>query len=162
MIVRHMKESEVAAVSKLLGESYEWLGERQGLSPRQIEFLLSARGSIECLLRESAEQEYLVAQVGGELAGMAGVSGNEITKLYVRPSCMGAGVGLRLYQASESIIRSAGHRRVVLGAFESAVPFYERMGLHAVGTKDARGPLAGVVVTLMEKRLPGRSDREGS
>jgi predicted N-acetyltransferase YhbS len=160
-MVRCMKQSEIAAVSALLQESYTWLGEREGLSARQVEFLVSERGSTGCLLRESAEQEYLVAPAGRELVGMVAVAGDMIAKLYVRPSHMGAGIGRQLYEAAESTIRSAGHARVILGSFASAVPFYEQMGLHVVGTKNAAGPLKGVVVTLMEKTLQGLGEREG-
>ena len=90
---------------------------------------------------------------GIHLTGMASVSGDQITKLYVRPSVFGQGIGRELYEAAESIIAAGGYTRVRLGAFRSAVPFYRRMGLRTSGHKKATGPLAGVVITLMEKPL---------
>ena len=152
-MTRPMRNSEIDDVSELLGESYAWLGEREGLSARQVEFLVSSRGSAETIARESLAEQYLVADDGTRLTGMVSVSGDTVTKLYVRPSLSGLGIGRELYEAAESLIAAGGHTRVALGAFSSAIPFYERMGLHAVGQKDATGVLAGVVIALMEKPL---------
>ena len=149
-----MKESEVTEVSRLLGEAYTWLGEREGLSPEQTEFLVLNRGSTDCVQRESSQQQYLVTHDGQAIVGMVAVSGDEIAKLYVHPSRHGMGIGRELYQAAESIIRKGGHARVFLGAFSSAVPFYERMGLRMVGHKPVGGALTGLTMTLMEKSLP--------
>jgi GNAT superfamily N-acetyltransferase len=152
-MTRPMRQSEIGDVSDLLHESYSWLGEREQLSSPQVEFLISKRGSAETIKRESEKQQYIVADDGIHLTGMASVSGDQITKLYVRPAVFGQGIGRELYEAAESIIAAGGYTRVRLGAFRSAVPFYRRMGLRASGHKKAAGPLAGVVITLMEKPL---------
>ena len=152
-MTRPMRQSEIGDVSELLHESYAWLGERERLSSPQVDFLISERGSPETIRRESREQHYIVADDGIHLTGMVSVSGDQITKLYVRPSMFGRGIGRELYEAAESIIAAGGYVRVRLGAFSSAVPFYRRMGLHTSGHKNATGPLAGVVITLMEKPL---------
>ena len=76
-----------------------------------------------------------------------------IAKLYVSPEHVGQGVGRLLYEAAESLILEHGYSRVWLGAFPTAVPFYEKMGLSVVGEKAATGPLAGRKMMLMEKRL---------
>lgn len=148
-----MRQSEIGDVSELLRESYRWLGEREKLPPEQVEFLVSRRGSRETVRRESRAEQYVVADDGTRLNGVVSVAGDRITKLYVRPSSHGTGVGRELYEAAESLIASHGHRRVTLGAFPSAVPFYESMGLRVVGRKRAKGELFGVVITLMEKHL---------
>ncbi len=154
-MTRPMRDSEIDDVSELLRESYAWLGERERFSTKQVEFLVSSRGSTETIERESQAEQYLVLDDGTSLTGMVSVSGDTVTKLYVRPSLSGLGMGRELYEAAESLIAAGGHTRVALGAFSSAVPFYERMGLRAVGQKEATGALAGVVITLMEKPLAG-------
>jgi GNAT superfamily N-acetyltransferase len=156
-----MRESEISEVSKLLCESYAWLGEREPLSSAQVEFLVSKRGSTKTIRRESREQQYLVTDDGAHITGMVSVSGDQITKLYVRPSLRGRGIGRALYEAAESIIAAGGHARVRLGAFSSAVPFYESMGLRAVGKKEGTGPMAGLAVTLMEKPLGAQQAHAG-
>jgi len=148
-----MEEADAAEVSRLLVSSYEFLGEREGLSPEQTRFLVSRRGSLECVRRESRSQQYLIARDAGGIVGVVAVSGDTITKLYVSPKHTGEGIGRSLYEAAESLIRNGGHARVALGAFPTAVPFYVRMGLSVVGHKEAAGALEGLTVALMHKEL---------
>jgi GNAT superfamily N-acetyltransferase len=96
---------------------------------------------------------YWVAHDGTRAVGMVAVGGNTIRELYGLPSERGAGVGPALYEVAESAIRSAGHSEVVPGAFSSAVPFYEARGCRVVGVKDPNGVLAGLRITLLEKRF---------
>jgi GNAT superfamily N-acetyltransferase len=153
MTTSEMRAAEVEGVSDLLRESYAVLAEREGLTAEQLRYLATERGSVECVRRESTSQRYLVARDGDRLAGMVAVSGDTIIKLYVSPSRLGEGIGRSLYEAAESVIRNAGHDRVALGAFPSAVPFYRRMGLRVIGRRRATGPLRDLTVALMEKRL---------
>jgi GNAT superfamily N-acetyltransferase len=151
--VRGMTEAEIGEASCLLQRCYAWLGEHERLLPQQTDFLQSERGGEETIRRESAKQTYLVVSDESGLAGLVAVSGDEVTKLYVLPSRHGSGIGRALYEAAESAIRAGGHTRVALGAFPTAVPFYEAMGLRAVGERECTGPLAGLTITLMEKAL---------
>lgn len=153
MATTRMKEADVEEVSELLRSSYAMLAEREGLSRDQADYLVTERGSVECVRRESKCQRYMVAREGGGITGIVAVSGDTIAKLYVHPDCTGQGVGRSLYDAAESVIRGEGHGCVRLGAFPTAVPFYEKMGLVAVGRKAATGPLEGRAVVLMEKKL---------
>ena len=148
-----MTEADVPRVSELLRDSYTLLGEREGFSVEQTEYLKQERGSLECVGSESRSQRYLVARDAGLIVGVVAISGDTITKLYVSSERTGEGIGRSLYQAAESEIRAHGHTRVGLGAFPSAVPFYGRLGMRVIGHKEASGPLAGVSVALMEKEL---------
>jgi len=153
MVTAGMKDSEILEVSRLLCALYAALGEKEGLSADQTEYLRSQRGSEACVRRECQCQQYVVAREGGTIIGVVAVAGDTIAKLYVSPEHTGHGVGRSLYEAAESMIVEHGRARVWLGAFPTAVPFYERMGLSAVGEKAATGPLAGRTMVLMEKRL---------
>jgi GNAT superfamily N-acetyltransferase len=153
MTTAPMEEGDVPEVSGLLMSSYEFLGKLEGLSADQTRFLISKRGSQECIRRESRNQDYLVARDARGIVGVVAVSGEMITKLYVSPKHTREGIGRCLYEAAESLIQAAGHARVALGAFPSAVPFYRRMGLSVVGHREATGALEGLTVALMEKRL---------
>jgi GNAT superfamily N-acetyltransferase len=148
-----MDESEVTEVSQLLCSSYAALGEMEGLSPDQTEWLCQKRGSESTVRRESQAERYLVAKERGQIVGMVAVAGDRITKLYVSPNRTGQGVGRSLYEDAETLIRGSGHTHVRLGAFPTAVPFYERMGLSVVGERAATGPLEGRKMMLMEKAL---------
>jgi len=148
-----MAETEVGEVSSLLRQCYAWLGEREGLTPQQIEFLQSVRGSEETVRRESGRETYLVAEDGPRIVGLVALAGNKITKLYVLPAKHGSGIGRALCQAAESEIRSGGGSTVELRSFPSAVSFYQVMGLRVVGWREPGGVLAGLRIALMEKRL---------
>jgi len=157
MVIEGMKNSEVADVSELLCESYAALGKQEGLSADQTHYLCSQRGSEACVRRESACQRYVVAREDRCIIGMVAVAGDTVAKLFVSPNRSRQGVGSSLYKAAESMILEGGHSRVWLGAFPTAVPFYERMGLSVVGERALRGPLAGRRVVLMEKKLDSGS-----
>ena len=148
-----MTEADVAGVVELLRASYKALGEREDLTPEQTHFLVSERGSLECVRRESRTERYYVVRDAGLVAGMVSVSGDRITKLYVSPARAGEGIGRLLFGAAESVIRAEGHTRVTLGAFPTAVPFYERMGMSVRGHTEGSGVLAGRTWALMEKEL---------
>lgn len=148
-----MTASDAPEVSELLRASYALLGEREGLSTAQTHFLISQRGSLECVRRESQTQRYFVVRDAGHIVGMTAVSDDTITKLYVDPGRVGEGIGRALYETAEAAVRADGYTRVTLGAFPTAVPFYARMGMSVVGQKAAAGALAGVTVALMEKKL---------
>ena len=143
MVTAGMTDSELTEVSQLLCSSYAALADREGLSADQADYLCSQRGSVACVRRESQCQRYLVAREGERIIGMVAVAGDTIAKLYVSPEHVGQGVGRLLYEAAESLILEHGYSRVWLGAFPTAVPFYEKMGLSVVGEKAATGPLAG-------------------
>jgi GNAT superfamily N-acetyltransferase len=151
-----MYETDAVEVSELLRASYTVLGEREDLSPQQTHFLISERGSLECVRRESRSERYYVVRDAGGIVGVVSVSGDRITKLYVRPDRTGEGIGRLLFEAAESVVRAEGHTRVTLGAFPMAVPFYERMGMSVVGHKTGTGVLEGITWALMEKELAGR------
>lgn len=151
-----MTEADAVEVSELLRASYTLLGEREGLSPQQTHFLISERGSLECVRRESRSERYYVARDGGSIAGMVAASGDRITKLYVSPNRTGEGIGRSLFEAAEAVIRTEGHTRATLGAFPTAVPFYERMGMSVVGHTAGTGVLEGLTWVLMEKELTDR------
>ena len=155
MITVEMTDADIPTVSVLLGRSYATLAKREGLSSEEEQYLVSERGSIDCIQRESREQRYVLARDDDEIIGVVTVSDDLIGKLYVDPAHHGEGVGRALYETAERLIRDAGHARVRLGAFPTAVSFYEQMGLSVVGEKAATGPLTGRTVVLMEKAVAG-------
>jgi GNAT superfamily N-acetyltransferase len=160
--IREMTQEEIPETSALLQRCYTWLAEQERLSAEQTEFLCCERGSEETVRRESSTQTYLTAREDGKIVGLAALSGNTVTKLYVLPSAHHRGFGRALYEAAESRIRSAGHTKVTLGSFPSAVKFHEAMGFRPVGLRQARGALTGLTITLMEKRLVGPEPSESS
>jgi ribosomal protein S18 acetylase RimI-like enzyme len=152
--IRDMREQDLPAVCQLLCACYRLLGRLEKLSPQQVEFLLSKRGSLESVSREWRRQLYLVACAGDTILGVVAVRANEITKLYVDPLHHGKGVGRALFHAAEASIRKAGFAELYLGAATSAVPFYQAMGAGVAGHRSHQsGPLSSRRVTVMRKHL---------
>jgi ribosomal protein S18 acetylase RimI-like enzyme len=154
MKIRPMSESDQLEVCRVLCACYRLLGRIEGLSPEAVEFLLSERGSLESIQRESACQTFLVAEVEQRIVGMVAVNGSLVAKLYVDPPYHGRGIGTALFRAAEAIVLQGGYDHLTLGAAPSAVGFYRAMGAAVTGRKPpSRGPLAAHRPFLMRKHL---------
>ena len=86
---------------------------------------------------------------------MLALDGNEISKLYVDPSVHRQGIGKQLFDLGERVVAEDGHDELTAGAvFDSAIPFYEAMGMVSVGRKfDVLRVSVGVNAMLMRKSL---------
>jgi len=154
MTIRPMTEADQPEVCRVLCDCYRLLGRVEGLKPEGVEFLLSERGSLESVRRESVDQTFLVAEVDRAVVGMVAVDGSKIAKLYVHPGYHGRGVGTALFKAAEAVVREGGYDSLSLGSAPSAVGFYRAMGARIDGQKKLTcGPLAGHNPVLMSKQL---------
>jgi len=163
--IRAMTESDCAAVSAVVCESFRYAAEREGVDEQGIRGYVAERGCEAAIRRQFREYDCFVACAGRQIVGMVGVQGNEVTKLYVDPHCQQQGVGAMLLAAAERVIASAGHDQMVAwAAFDSAIGFYEVMGMCAVGRKwDILGTKRGGNPMLMTKKTgaPGPSGVRG-
>ncbi len=91
-------------------------------------------------IRESFPQGFLVAEVGGEIAGY--ICGYPLTSLEVRiamfavlPAHRGKGVGSALYREFENVVKAEGFRIIrleVRTGNRRAIEFYRRRGFMVV------------------------------
>jgi len=154
MQIRPMTQEDMQAVSDILCSCYRWLADREGYTPEQVDFLLHQRGSLETVRRESQEQLYFVASLHGAIAGMVSVSGNEVTKLYVRPSHHRRGIGAALLRAAASAIAESGFGVMSLGTTPSTVPFYKSLGMSVARTRrPSGGPFTDRDIVVMTMPL---------
>jgi len=136
-----MKENEAEKISEFLCLCYRRLAGIEKFSPGEIDFLLSKRGSVETIRRESAIEKYYVAIADSEITGMIAIKENRITKLYVHPDSHGKGIGKALFGfAKEAIANDDFDEIIAVAIGESAVPFYEKMGMHIVERRKSRAP----------------------
>jgi GNAT superfamily N-acetyltransferase len=85
-----------------------------------------------------ARAELWVAEEAGCIVGFAGVSGNELTHLYVDPPAQNRGVGTALLDQVKSL--RAEHLELwVFQKNEGARRFYERHGFELVELTDGAG-----------------------
>jgi GNAT superfamily N-acetyltransferase len=144
IIIREMRDSDLAGVSAIVCNCYRLLAKHEGLTQGQLVHLLSVRGSEEAIQSQRQQQLFLVAVEDNTLMGVASIENNELAKLYVDPVFHGRGIGKRLFQEAQQFIFGNGYTEMFLGAFSSAIPFYERLGMTVSHWKDInRGPLTG-------------------
>jgi len=150
-----MTKGDVGEVSDLLRACFDWLADREGFTPAQRAFLTGQRSDERTIRQEARCRAHLVARAAGVILGMAVVDGNELARLYVHPRFHRRGVGRALFEAAESMIRQAGHHEMAVGALvESAVRFYDSMGMAVVGCVEYEPSIfPDRKVTLLSKPL---------
>jgi GNAT superfamily N-acetyltransferase len=95
-----------------------------------------------------------VAERGGEIAGVVGLSDGELKVLYVDPPHQGQGIGSALLDHAERQLRTGGHARATLWAFRDNAAgreFYEHRGWRADGAEQELWP--GVLEVRYARRL---------
>lgn len=141
MQIRSLKENDIEEVSKLLCSCYRWLADVEKYNEDELNFLLTKRGSVETVKRESAIEQYFVAYIADKINGMISLKENHITKLYVHPDYHGRGIGKELFEFAKDEITRAGFDEISTVAIgESVLPFYEKMGMHIIARKKSRAP----------------------
>ena len=88
-------------------------------------------------IEAKGRETFLVAEIGGVAVGFVsyaldGTTG-AITGLYVDPDWQGSGIGRRLSERAEAILRGYGAERVRVRASLSGVPAYEALGFAETG-----------------------------
>lgn len=135
--------------------------ERVHDSARRIELCYAGLEEAFLPLRIAAEREDLfaypglfVAELGGEIAGFAACTQEELAWLYVDPAHFRKGVGRAL--AEHALQRFPGIRRVeVLSGNAPAKALYARLGFVTAATERGRMPgneAFSVQVDCMERR----------
>ena len=79
----------------------------------------------------------MVAEQAGTVVGVAqiAVSGEdgELTRLFIEPSAIGAGIGRALFDWARTAARDSGCQRLVIESDPGAADFYRRMGAQDAG-----------------------------
>ena len=154
ILIRGMISGDVVAVSKVMRACNEFLAEQEGYSSCQRERMIADRCSEEWVRQTTAQSETYVAESDGRILGLIGLEGNEIAELWVDLGSHRRGIGTRLFSEAERILRSRGHAVLTVHTTGYAVPFYQAMGAHVVGSKPCdSGPLHGWMLTYLEKEL---------
>ncbi|MHC4599810.1 MAG: GNAT family N-acetyltransferase [Planctomycetota bacterium] len=152
--VRKMTAEDLPKVAALLEEAYTYLAEMEGLTPDQRENLIRERGSEEALLEQMSMYRFFVLEKESILSGVMALRENEITKLFVQPGEIRAGIGTMLFEIAQRAVARGGHDALVVGTTGHAIPFYKAMGMEIVEKRNAAvGPLAGWEITVMKKAL---------
>jgi len=156
IIIRKMQTVEIPRVSEILCESYRWLAQKEGYTPAQCDWLVTNRGSIQTVTIESQKELYLVAIQETIICGMTAIRENRITKFYIDPLFHRQGIGAILFKEAENQILLSGYCELVLGATDTAIPFYQKMGLVQISREPYQNDIfPGRQVAIMSKKLVG-------
>jgi ribosomal protein S18 acetylase RimI-like enzyme len=153
--IKPMNSEDVAKVSKILCECYKWLGKVEKFTTPFVQYLVSQRGSIDTIKRESKIEKYLIARENDKIVGMVSIKENEITKFYIDPQDHRNGIGTQLFNAAEKIITENGHSKMILGTVgKHAIPFYRSMNMVVIDKKKCVNDFnSGKDVIIMSKSL---------
>lgn len=147
MFVRTASDRDIAAIRALLVETWHDTYDRIYGAARVAE-ITDDRHSITSLTRQltSPRSEYLVADDGVEIAGMAFAAADEggetvtLYQLYVRPDKQGRGIGgMLLDEVEDSFPDAKRFRLEVEPANERALRFYRSRGFADAGSPAPRG-----------------------
>ena len=87
---------------------------------------LTSEGYVEAMT--TGGEDYLVALSGTELVGFCSFKHDEVMGLFVVTEASGVGLGTRLLEHAETVMRNRGEVSFRLTAALSALPFYQRRG----------------------------------
>jgi GNAT superfamily N-acetyltransferase len=105
---------------------------------------------VSALLAEA----YTYLEKESVLSGVMALRKNEITKLFVRPGEIRAGIGTMLFEIAQRAVARGGHDTLLVGTTGHAIPFYESMGMEVLERRTAsEGPLEGFEITVLKKAL---------
>ncbi len=151
--IRPALPGDAAAMARVFAVAIETKA-RDSYGPRE-RAAWTARGTPErfAAMLDDPRNRLFVAVAGGVVAGMAGLTGCELSLLYTAPDAP-AGCGAALLAAVEDAARADGIAGLGVTASRNALPFYLRHGYAMV--RLATRPLPGGValpVCLMAKAL---------
>jgi ribosomal protein S18 acetylase RimI-like enzyme len=153
MRTRKATLDDAEAIRRIVYLCYEGFGRTDDFPEDVIIGMKKRRGSPECIREHIVNEDVFVADDDGCIKGMISVKDNEITKLYVDPSCQRLGIGTQLFTYAEHFIQSRGYADMLLGtATPTALPFYERMGMRITRQRIIDcGPCVGMISWILEK-----------
>lgn len=109
------------------------------------EVMAGWRGELVVRLDAPQRRPAFVAENGGIVAGFCQLElGGEVPSLehlWVRPACMGRGVGRALLERASAVLTELGHTRMHIDSDPNAEAFYRRCGASRDG--ELAAPIAG-------------------
>jgi GNAT superfamily N-acetyltransferase len=120
-------------------------------------FLESCRAELTFTAEDVARRHFVVADVGGRVAGFYSVDGQppvgELAHMWVRPGEIGTGLGRIMWQDAMTAAAAAGFRYLKIEAEPNAEGFYRRMGAERIGETPS-GSIPGRMLPLMQVSVP--------
>jgi len=120
----HMAAVLADAVWGLTGDTYSAAQKQAWVNSVRSEYIQS--------LIALAQHDVWVAEGAGDLLAFGALHVDEVSYLYVRPSCARRGLGSRILGVLEQAARHRGAPRLYVRSSLNAQGFYQRHGFHVV------------------------------
>ncbi len=146
-IIRRAAASEAAVLSDLVMRSKAHWGYDE-------DFLDACREELRVTPEDIETTEFWVAETD-HIVGLYKLRPSErgyVHLVFIEPDMIGTGLGKILWNHLEGRARATGCEMIYLEADPFARPFYEHMGMKAVGETPS-GTLPGRMLPVMEKQL---------
>jgi GNAT superfamily N-acetyltransferase len=150
--VRPVSPEEASELSRIAFDSKAYWGYSD-------EFMNACRDELtyDKLMIESSRFEFRACEVDGRLLGFYALDHRgdghfELEALFVRPDCIGKGVGRHLIEHAKDLARSMGGLRLLIQGDPHAEAFYVAAGGTKVGERES-GSVPGRVLPEFQIRL---------
>jgi len=148
--LRRARPDEARALSDLARTAKGYWGYDQA-------FIESCRAELTFSGDDIARGRFVVADLGGEVAGFYSVEGEppagELAHMWIRPGKIGTGLGRLMWRDAMATAAAAGFESLEIAAEPNAEGFYRKMGAERVGETPS-GSVPGRMLPLMRIGVP--------
>lgn len=130
MIIRNFHQSDVGALSNLMRETIKKSNSPD--YPEKTICLLCNLYNPKDLLSDSKRMEIFVAENEHGLIGTVSLDGDRISRMFVKPTRQGIGIGRQLLQHLESIVLNKGIVVLRVRSSITAFGYYRKLGYSKV------------------------------
>lgn len=151
-MIRLARHDEIAAIFGVHRDSVSALCTGH-YSPQQIAMWLDGRTPEMYIAAIERGDLWVAEDEASQIAGFVEIDGYEVSKLFVRGTAAGIGVGRRLLATAVDAIRARGATVVYLEATRNASEFYRRHGFVEIGTGVFSRGNTGVSLEIVKMQL---------
>jgi GNAT superfamily N-acetyltransferase len=127
MIVRQLKKSDAKAASNLIIRCLREINSQ--FYPKRVIKKMEKLYTPDHIINFAKDRLFLVAEdLNEEIIGTATISENMFGSVFISPDHQRQGIGAKVMQSLEELVKAQGKNEVILHASINAVQFYEKQG----------------------------------
>jgi GNAT superfamily N-acetyltransferase len=151
--IRRMTEADDLAASRIAEACYRCVAGPDHLTDEELHGGICEYCTPQYMSLSRVKFIAIVAELDGNLVGLAATRENRIQEMFVDPDYHRQGVGTALFRSAEQTVAAAGYSAIKVKTMSSALSFYMRMGMLQTGTHTIQGdsPWAGRELLVLEK-----------
>lgn len=147
--IRKAKQNDITVLSKMIIENLEALVEEEG----PIHDVLIPFYDEEHLSSKMERLDFYVIVDGEEIVGTVALENNQVRNTFIKNSQRRKGIGTKLINHLENIIREKGDDKLIVTSNPFAVNFYKKQGFKEIRNTTAKVGDDEIDLVYMEKSL---------